>query len=69
LSFGALSANVLADFLAAIAPDLLSPPIFALVVFAIIWLPALVAGMIYNLGARGRGQVMPRMPENPLAGS
>jgi hypothetical protein len=69
LSFGALSANVLADFLAAIAPDLLSPPVFALVVFATIWLPALVAGLIYNLGARGRGQVMPRMPENPLAGS
>jgi hypothetical protein len=69
LSFGALSANVLADFLTALAPGLLTPPLNTLVIFMVIWLPALIAGLINLMSARGRVWMQSHLPENEPAGS
>lgn len=66
LSFGALSANVLADFLPAAAPGLFSPPLFALAIFGLIWLPGLTAAGICASKRRRSSRELPLLPQNGL---
>jgi len=61
LSFGALSANLLADFLPAIAPGFLSPIHLALTTYALIWLPGLIASLICWAAARYSVRVPSRL--------